>query len=109
LPTSEILPVWQVARRYYEEQTSVILIAGQRYGTGSSRDWAAKGIGLFGVRAVLAGSFERIHRQNLIGMGVLPVRLPPDRGPRELKLDVEDWFEINAPQSRLGPRSVLQV
>lgn len=108
-PSGELLPVWQVARRYCQERVPVVLIAGQRYGTGSSRDWAAKGVSLLGVRAILASSFERIHRSNLIGMGVLPIRLPARRGPGELAVAAGDWFEIDAPASTLRPRSPLQV
>ena len=76
------MPIWDVARRYREAGDPVVLVAGERYGTGSSRDWAAKGQRLLGIRAVLASSFERIHRSNLIGMGILPLRLPAGVGPR---------------------------
>ena len=76
-PSGEVLPIWEAAQRYREAGDAVVLVAGERYGTGSSRDWAAKGQRLLGIRAVLASSFERIHRSNLIGMGILPLRLPP--------------------------------
>ena len=75
------LPLWEAASRYRREGTSLVIVAGERYGTGSSRDWAAKGVALLGVRAVLASSFERIHRSNLVGMGVLPLRLPANWHP----------------------------
>ncbi|OTP66402.1 Aconitate hydratase [Caballeronia sordidicola] len=75
VPTGDVLPIFEAANRYRADGDSVVLIAGERYGTGSSRDWAAKGQRLLGIRAVLAVSFERIHRSNLIGMGILPLRL----------------------------------
>src|SRR6185295_3832838 len=78
MPSGDILPLWDAAERYRAEGVPVILLAGDRYGMGSSRDWAAKGVALLGVRAVLAAGFERIHRSNLVNMGVLPLRLPKD-------------------------------
>jgi aconitate hydratase len=77
IPTGEVMPIWAAAERYREDGEPVVIVAGERYGTGSSRDWAAKGVRLLNVRAVLAQSFERIHRSNLIGMGILPVQLAP--------------------------------
>ena len=85
-----------------------MLVAGERYGTGSSRDWAAKGQRLLGIRAVLALSFERIHRSNLIGMGILPLRLPPQWG-RPPQLAPGDRIEINAPANALRPRATVPV
>jgi aconitate hydratase len=73
VPTGDIKPIHEVAAQYRADGDAVVLIAGERYGTGSSRDWAAKGQRLLGIRAVLAVSFERIHRSNLIGMGILPL------------------------------------
>ena len=87
----------------------VVIVAGERYGTGSSRDWAAKGVALLGVRAVLASSFERIHRSNLIGMGILPLRLPRDRRPQELSLRPEDIVEIDASPDAIQPRTRVNV
>ncbi|MBK5567981.1 aconitate hydratase AcnA [Ensifer sp. SSB1] len=92
-PTGEEAPLWEVAERYRSEQRSVVVVAGERYGAGSSRDWAAKGIGLLGVRAVIALSFERIHRTNLIGMGVLPIILQEEKMPLISALDL---LEIDA-------------
>ena len=74
IPSGEVLPIFEAAERYQEEGTPLIILAGKEYGTGSSRDWAAKGPQLQGVRAVIAESFERIHRSNLVGMGVLPLQ-----------------------------------
>jgi aconitate hydratase len=85
------------------------VVAGERYGTGSSRDWAAKGLGLLGVRAVLAPSFERIHRSNLIGMGILPLRLMPEQHPGNLRLRPGDRIEVDADADRLAPRTSVKV
>ncbi len=74
IPSGEMMPIWEAAERYMREGTPLIILAGKEYGTGSSRDWAAKGPQLQGVRAVIAESFERIHRSNLVGMGVLPLQ-----------------------------------
>src|ERR687892_2182441 len=75
LPGGEQMPIYDAAIRYAEEGTPLVVIAGKEYGSGSVRDWAAKGTNLLGVRAVIAESFERIHRSNLIGMGVLPLQI----------------------------------
>jgi aconitate hydratase len=74
IPTGEVLPIYDAAMRYKGEGTPLVVIAGKEYGTGSSRDWAAKGTNLLGVRAVIAETYERIHRSNLVGMGVLPLQ-----------------------------------
>jgi aconitate hydratase len=87
----------------------VVLVAGERYGTGSSRDWAAKGQRLLGIRAVLAASFERIHRSNLIGMGILPLRLPAGVGPQTLQLKPGDRIAIDAEPQAIAPRCPVEV
>ncbi|MEK9282886.1 aconitate hydratase AcnA [Bradyrhizobium sp. ISRA442] len=97
------------AERYAAEKRPVVIVAGERYGMGSSRDWAAKGVALLGARAVLATSFERIHRSNLIGMGILPLRLPPDRRPQTLGLRPDDRLEIDAPSKMLKPRAAITI
>jgi aconitate hydratase len=74
IPTGEVMPIYDAAMKYQASNTPLVIFAGKEYGTGSSRDWAAKGTRLLGVRAVVAESFERIHRSNLIGMGVLPLQ-----------------------------------
>ena len=109
VPSGEIVPLFVAAERYRTEGTSTVIIAGERYGMGSSRDWAAKGVGLLGVRAVLALGFERIHRCNLIGMGVLPLRLPPEASPQALALAPGDVIEIDAPRGALAPRCPIGV
>ncbi|MBO1111375.1 aconitate hydratase AcnA [Bordetella petrii] len=108
-PSGELLPIWEAARRYREAGDAVVLVAGERYGTGSSRDWAAKGQRLLDIRAVLALSFERIHRSNLIGMGILPLRLPAGLGPEDLRLQPGDRIEIDAPAHAIQPRCEVPV
>ncbi|TPG47073.1 aconitate hydratase AcnA [Roseomonas nepalensis] len=108
-PTGEVLPAWQAAARYAEAGLPVVLLAGERYGTGSSRDWAAKGAQLLGARAVLANSFERIHRSNLVGMGVLPLRLPEGWRPKALGLRPGDRLAIEWNPAALAPRSAVGV
>ena len=108
-PTGEALPAWQAAARYIEAKLPVVLVAGERYGTGSSRDWAAKGELLLGVRAVLANSFERIHRTNLIGMGLLPLQLPDGWRPEELNLAPGDTIEIGWKLDALTPQCEIPV
>jgi aconitate hydratase len=109
VPSGEVQPIWEVARRYREAGESVVLVAGERYGTGSSRDWAAKGQRLLGIRAVLAMSFERIHRSNLIGMGILPLRLPQGADPKSLQLQPGDRIEVDAAPEALSPRCAVPV
>lgn len=107
--TGEILSLWEAAQRYEAEGRSTLIVAGERYGMGSSRDWAAKGVALLGVRAVLASSYERIHRWNLIGMGVLPLKLPPDLILQALKLTADDVITINADPSMIVPRGTVAI
>jgi aconitate hydratase len=87
VPSGDVAPLYDVAMRYADEGTPLIVIGGKEYGTGSSRDWAAKGTRLLGVKAVIAESFERIHRSNLIGMGVLPLQFLDGVGRESLGLD----------------------
>jgi aconitate hydratase len=105
LPGAEVMPVYDAAVKYKAAGTPLVVLAGAEYGTGSSRDWAAKGTMLLGVRAVLATSFERIHRSNLVGMGVLPLVLPEPW--QQLGLTGEETFDI--PFERLVPRSTVAV
>ncbi len=90
----EVLPIYDAAVKYQAAGTPLIVIAGQEYGTGSSRDWAAKGTRLLGVRAVVAQSFERIHRSNLVGMGVLPLQFEEGTNASTLKLDGSETFDV---------------
>jgi aconitate hydratase len=102
-PSGERMDIYHAAERYRGEGVPLIVIAGQDYGAGSSRDWAAKGARLLGVRAVIARSFERIHRSNLIGMGVLPCQLPEGVSAETLKLDGTECFDLELPDV-LRPR-----
>ncbi|HEV7138147.1 MAG TPA: aconitate hydratase AcnA [Steroidobacteraceae bacterium] len=103
------LPLWRAAAQYARDGEPVVIVAGERYGMGSSRDWAAKGVALLGVRAVLALGFERIHRSNLIGMGVLPLKLSADQSPVRLALKPGDLIEIDARIASIGPRGIVPV
>jgi len=94
IPSGMQLSIFDAAMRYQAEKTPLIILAGKEYGTGSSRDWAAKGTMLLGVRAVIAESFERIHRSNLIGMGVLPLQFKDGQSAQSLKLSGHERFEI---------------
>ena len=94
VPSGEKLAIYDAAMRYQAEGTPLVVIAGQEYGTGSSRDWAAKGTNLLGVKAVLAESFERIHRSNLVGMGVLPLQFMPGQNRKSLALTGNERIDI---------------
>ena len=96
LPTEEVLPIYDAAMRYREENTPLVVLAGKEYGSGSSRDWAAKGVNLQGVRAVIAEGYERIHRSNLIGMGVLPLQFRRGDSAQSLGLTGEELFDVIA-------------
>ena len=94
LPTMQQMSIYDAAMRYQEDRTPLVVLAGKEYGTGSSRDWAAKGTFLLGVRAVIAESFERIHRTNLVGMGVLPLEFHTGDGWEELGLTGHETITI---------------
>src|SRR5207247_7846202 len=93
-PSGERLSIYDAAMRYQAESVPLVVIAGQEYGTGSSRDWAAKGTRLLGVKAVVTQSFERIHRSNLVGMGVLPCQFKEGTNAASLNLDGTETFDI---------------
>lgn len=105
--THQTGPLWEVSQGLHSSGIPVVIVAGERYGAGSSRDWAAKGVAMLGVKAVLAQSFERIHRSNLIGMGILPILLPPDAHPKVLRLSAGDMFEFDA--TKISPRMSLPI
>jgi aconitate hydratase len=109
LPGDEPLPVFEAAARYQAEGTPLIVIAGQQYGTGSSRDWAAKGTRLQGVKAVIAESFERIHRSNLAGFGVLPLQFMPGEGRESLGLSGEEIFDFSGLNDEVTPGQEIEV
>jgi len=108
LPSGEPVSIFEAARRYREAGIPTVVLAGKDYGMGSSRDWAAKGTLLLGVRAVLAESFERIHRGNLVGMGVLPLEFPAGTTRAGLGLDGTETFRI-AVGDDVAPRSTVHV
>ena len=107
-PTDEVVSVFDASMRYQAEGTPLVVLAGTQYGTGSSRDWAAKGTLLLGVKAVIATSFERIHRSNLVGMGVLPLTFPEGDNADSLGLDGTETFDIPA-TADLIPLSSITV
>jgi aconitate hydratase len=109
LPEGEQMPIYDASRKYIDEGTPLIVLGGKEYGSGSSRDWAAKGTALLGARAVLVESFERIHRSNLIGMGVLPLQFKPGETAESLGLtghEVFDVIGVEAMNSGQTPREV---
>lgn len=108
LPSTKLTHIYDVAMEYKRENTDLIILAGKEYGTGSSRDWAAKGTQLLGVKAVIAQSFERIHRSNLVGMGVLPLTFIGDDSWKSLGLTGEESFTIDMPE-QLKPGMKLHV
>jgi aconitate hydratase len=108
-PTGELLSIYDAAMRYQVEGTALVLLVGKEYGTGSSRDWAAKGTTLLGVRAVIAESYERIHRSNLVGMGVLPLVYPDGVTRASLGLTGRETFEITGIASGLTPGGTVKV
>src|ERR1700749_417132 len=95
--------------RYKADGVPLVVIAGQEYGTGSSRDWAAKGTNLLGVRVVVAQSFERIHRSNLVGMGVLPLQFKDGGTSQTLKLDGTETYDVVGLSSSLKPQQDLKL
>jgi aconitate hydratase len=103
-PDGERLSIYDAAMRYQSEQVPLVVIAGQEYGTGSSRDWAAKGTRLLGVKAVIAQSFERIHRSNLVGMGVLPCQFKDGSSTAQLKLAGTETFDLVGLEHGVKPR-----
>jgi aconitate hydratase len=107
--TGEVMPIFDAAMKYIQANVPTIILAGKEYGTGSSRDWAAKGPLLQGVKAVIAESFERIHRSNLVGMGVLPLRFAEGQNAESLGLDGSEVFDIEGLDDNIKPKSELTV
>jgi aconitate hydratase len=108
-PGATQMTIFDAAMKYKQEGVPLIILAGSEYGTGSSRDWAAKGTLLLGVRAVLTKSFERIHRSNLIGMGVLPLQFLEGEGVTELGLTGREVFTIQGLDDDIQPQSLVAV
>ncbi|WP_425406978.1 aconitate hydratase AcnA [Hwanghaeella sp.] len=109
MPDGEEMPVFDAAMKYIAEGTPLVVIGGKEYGTGSSRDWAAKGTVLLGVKAVIVESFERIHRSNLVGMGVLPLQFKDGQNRQTLKLDGSETFDISGIAGEITPRQDVSV
>lgn len=107
--TGEVMPIFDAAMKYIEAKVPTIILAGKEYGTGSSRDWAAKGPLLQGVKAVIAESFERIHRSNLVGMGILPLKFAEGQNAESLGLDGSEVFDIEGLDDNIKPKSELTV
>src|SRR5262249_16336498 len=107
-PGGEQMSIYDASVKYREAGVPLVIIAGKEYGSGSSRDWAAKGPKLLGVRAVLAESYERIHRSNLGGMGILPIEFKAGESREGLGLSGRETFEVTGVTS-LSPRSAIQV
>jgi aconitate hydratase len=108
LPSGEQMFIYEAAQKYQASATPLVILAGKEYGTGSSRDWAAKGTFLLGVRAAIAESFERIHRSNLVGMGVLPLQFKEGDNPSSLGLDGSEFFSFDIDDT-LKPQQMVQV
>ena len=108
LPSGETMTIYDAAMRYREQGVPLVVLAGKEYGTGSSRDWAAKGPLLLGVRAVIAESYERIHRSNLVGMGVAPLQFLSGESAASLGLTGEETFDVTGlARAAEGAREVL--
>jgi aconitate hydratase len=108
-PSGEVMPIYDAAMRYIADGRPLVIFAGKEYGTGSSRDWAAKGTRLLGVRAVIAESFERIHRSNLVGMGVLPLVFAEGTSWKSLGLKGDETVTLRGLASGLQPRQMLEA
>jgi aconitate hydratase len=109
LPDGEQTTIYEASVRYQQEGVPLIVIAGKEYGSGSSRDWAAKGPLLLGVRAAIAESFERIHRSNLVGMGILPLQFKQGENKESLKLTGKEVYDIEGIEQGLKPRQEVTV
>jgi aconitate hydratase len=108
-PGGEPMPIYDASLKYQQAGVPLVVIAGQEYGTGSSRDWAAKGTALLGVKAVVAQSFERIHRSNLVGMGVLPLQFKEGVTAQTLKLDGTETYDVLGLGGNLKPQQTLTL
>jgi aconitate hydratase len=108
-PDGERLSIYDAAMRYREEGVPLVILAGKEYGSGSSRDWAAKGTLLLGVRAVLAETYERIHRSNLVGMGVLPLQFREGENASTLGLTGQEVFDVAGLSDSIRPRAEVTV
>lgn len=110
IPSGEEMDIYDCAERYRSEGISLIAIAGKEYGSGSSRDWAAKGPYLLGIKAVIAESYERIHRSNLVGMGIAPLQFSPNQNAETIGLNGTETYNILIPQDcKPGAKITVEV
>jgi aconitate hydratase len=109
LPDGEKMTIFDAAMRYQTDGIPLVVIAGKEYGTGSSRDWAAKAPALLGVKAILAQSFERIHRSNLVGIGLLPLQFKPGENAENLGLTGHEVYDVRGIATDLAPRQEATV
>jgi aconitate hydratase len=108
-PSGAVERIFDASMQYQSEKVPLVGVAGKEYGSGSSRDWAAKGTALLGMRAIIAESFERIHRSNLVGMGVLPLQFKPGESRGSLQLNGTETFSISGIAAGLRPGQMLNV
>jgi aconitate hydratase len=108
-PNGEQMSIYDAAMKYIDEGTPTMVFAGEEYGTGSSRDWAAKGTQLLGVKAVIARSFERIHRSNLVGMGVLPLQFLNEQSIQSLGITGEETYDLKGLEGEIKPQQVVTL
>jgi len=104
MPDGEEMSIFDAAMKYEADGVPLVVVAGKEYGTGSSRDWAAKGTRLLGIKAVITESYERIHRSNLVGMGILPLQFKDGMSRQTLKLDGREIFDIEGVADGISPR-----
>ncbi|MBI3452304.1 MAG: aconitate hydratase, partial [Rhodospirillales bacterium] len=109
MPDGTVMSIYDAAMKYKAEGVPLVVLAGKEYGTGSSRDWAAKGTMLLGIKAVIVESFERIHRSNLVGMGVLPLQFPEGVDRKTLKLDGSEIFDLSGVADGVKPRMTVTL
>jgi aconitate hydratase len=109
LPGDDVMSIYDASMKYQAAKVPLVILAGKEYGSGSSRDWAAKGTMLLGVKAVIAESFERIHRSNLVNMGVLPLQFVAGQSATVLGLTGREVFDLEGSGSELAPRGTVQV
>jgi aconitate hydratase len=109
MPSGDVIPIYDAATRYQKDGVPLVVIAGTEYGTGSSRDWAAKGTRLLGVKAVIVESFERIHRSNLVGMGILPLQFPQGVTRKTLGLDGSEIYSLSGLNGDITPRMTVTL
>src|SRR5699024_2987799 len=107
-PTEEVMPIYDATMKYQENDTGLVVIGGKDYGMGSSRDWAAKGTNLLGIKTVITESYERIHRSNLVMMGVLPLQFKKGENAEKLGLTGKETFHVDIDES-VGPNSPVEV